>query len=149
MKNFKIIAFLFITSIVFAETPKPTLENISNNVKELESVYKNTKATSSVVYEDSKTATSTVYKDSKELLSQLYQDGKIVSSKLEAALISIAEGLKTTSLKAWDILVKQQVVWSWCYLILTLSSIFLWYKFGKQFLKTQTDLTFTNELKEK
>lgn len=144
MKNFKTIFLLLLLSFTTISFAESKLENVTETVQTVKENSKELKT----VYEDTKQVTSTVYDDSKDLLKVLYQDGKIVSSKLEAALVSIAEGLKTTSLKAWDILVKQQLVWSWCYLLLTLSSIFLWYKFGKQFIKTQSDLTSTGESKE-
>jgi|688.fasta_scaffold296518_2 hypothetical protein len=144
MKNFKTIFLLLLLSFTTISFAESKLENVTETVQTVKENSKELKT----VYEDTKQVTSTVYDDSKDLLKVLYEDGKIVSSKLEAALISIAEGLKTTSLKAWDILVKQQLVWSWCYLLLTLSSIFLWYRFGKQFIRTQTDLTETKETKD-
>jgi len=88
-----------------------------------------------------------VYNDGKESVKTLYGDVKSLAPELKEGLASIAEGLKTTSEKAWDILVLQQQVWSWCFLFVTLSAIFLWWKFFKQYKLTSTDLTETGEIK--
>ena len=151
MKNLKLLILLLVTSLTFAQTSiqdvSSAVNTVKNNSKELKSIYQDSKEITSTVYQDGKQATTTVYDDSKELLRIMYEDGKIVSTKLESALLSIAEGLKTTSMKAWDILVRQQLVWSWCYLIVTLSSIFLWYKFGRAYNDLLTDVTPTGEIK--
>jgi hypothetical protein len=142
MKNFKTIFLVLLLTFSTMSFAESKLENVTEAVQTVKENSEELKT----VYADGKEVTGTLYTDSKELLQVLYQDGKIVSSKLEAALVSIAEGLKTTTVKAWDILVRQQLVWSWCYLILTLSSIFLWWKFGKQFLKMQTEKDSTGSV---
>lgn len=149
MRNLKLFAvstLLMISTISFAE--ESVLQKVKDNKEIIETVYSDSKELTESVYKDGKIVTGTLYNDSKDLLHLLYEDGKIVSSKLESALLSIAEGLKTTSLKAWDILVKQQLVWSWCYLLLTLSSMFLWYKFGVQFIKMQNDKDENGQIKD-
>jgi hypothetical protein len=72
---------------------------------------------------------STVYNDSKDIVKTAYSDIKDLTPKIEQAIISISNGLKTTAVNVWDILIKQQLVWSVCYLILTLSAIFNWWLF--------------------
>lgn len=140
MKKVILLALLSI-SMTFAQTTTPTIgeklvEN-SEKIKEfsqnsnvtLTNVTQNVKQSSEALKKTSE-AVGTVYKDSKTVVGTAYDDGK--------SLQSVAEGLKTTSIKAWEILVKQQQVWSWCYLFLTLTSLFLWYKFSVQLKKTQT-----------
>jgi len=87
------------------------------------------------ILDNSKDGVSTVYKDSKEAVSTVYNDVKSLSPKVESAIKSLATELKTTTNALWNILVKQQLVWSICFLILTLSAMFNWFLFYK---RTQT-----------
>jgi hypothetical protein len=127
------------------------VNNVSINVKETSSNAKElVKTTSNAVdkvYEDGKSATGTLYGDGKELAKQLYGDSKLLGSKLEDALTYAAEGLKTTSIKAWEILVKQQLVWSYCFLFLTLLSLYSVYKFFNQYSKTVSDVDDAGDIK--
>jgi hypothetical protein len=88
-----------------------------------------------------------VYDDSKETIKTLYGDVKSLAPELRDGLGEIAKGLKTTSEKAWDILVTQQQVWSWCYLFVTLSAMFLWFRFYRQYKSIGDELTDTGEFK--
>lgn len=88
------------------------------------------------------------YNDGKEGVKTMYGDVKSLAPELKSGLSEIAKGLKTTSEKAWDILVLQQQVWSWCYLFVTLSAMYLWWKFFKQYKITTTELTETGEIKQ-
>jgi hypothetical protein len=72
-------------------------------------------------YGDSKSAISTVYSDGKEVV-------KYLTPKTEKLLDKISTKLETTT-KSWVILVKQQRVWSWCYLIGFIISILSWVNF--------------------
>jgi len=84
---------------------------------------------------NSKDGVNTVYKDGAAVVKTVYNDAKSLSPKIESALKSLATELKTTTNALWDILVKQQLVWSICFLILTISALFNWYLFYK---RTQT-----------
>lgn len=77
-------------------------------------------------------AVSTVYSDTKQAVKQVYEDTKAFSPKIEKAVTSIAGSLKTTADKLWNILIKQQQVWSYCFLLLTLCSCFNWFIFYKR-----------------
>jgi gas vesicle protein len=135
----------------FTEKSVSNINNVSVNVKETSSNAKElVKTTSNAVgtaYQDGKSATSTLYGDGKELAKQLYGDSKLLGSKLEDALTYAAEGLKTTSIKAWEILVKQQLVWSYCFLFLTLLSLYSVYKFFNQYSKTVSDVDDAGDIK--
>lgn len=85
--------------------------------------------------DNSKDGVSIVYNDSKQAVSTVYNNVKSLSPKVESAIKSLATELKTTSNALWIILVRQQLVWSICFLILTLSALFNWYLFYK---RTQT-----------
>lgn len=77
----------------------------------------------------------TVYKDSKVGISTVYNDLKSTTPQIKNALESLSKELKTTTDSLWLILVKQQLVWSWCFLVLIFSSFFNWFLFYKRNLK--------------
>ena len=82
--------------------------------------------------DSSEDGVSTVYKDGKQAVSTVYNDVKSLSPKVESAIKSLATELKTTTNALWVILVRQQLVWSICFLILTVSSLLNWYLFYKR-----------------
>jgi len=81
---------------------------------------------------NSEKGVTTVYKDGTAVVKTVYNDAKSLSPKIESAIKSLATELKTTTNALWDILVRQQLVWSIGFLILTLTSIFNWYLFYKR-----------------
>jgi predicted negative regulator of RcsB-dependent stress response len=75
--------------------------------------------------------TSLVYHDIKSAITTN-------SPKIEKAIGILAKDLSVTADKLWDILVKQQRVYSICFLLLTLSALvnwYLWYKHNYTSLK--------------
>ena len=128
------------------------VNNISVNVKEASTntkeIVKSTSNAVSTVYDDGKSATATVYGDGKDIVKQLYEDSKHLGSKLEGAISYVAEGLKTTSIKAWEILVKQQLVWSYCFLFLTLLSVYSIYRFFNQWKTMNSDVDESGDIKQ-
>lgn len=98
-------------------------------------------------YSDAKDATGVVYNDGKSLVKQIYEDGKSLAPDIKSAFKSLADGFNTTVNKLWDILVLQQYVWSTCYAIILLLTIFAWVKFTSMIAKTSKDLTETKEMK--
>ena len=74
----------------------------------------------------------TVYSDSKDGIKTVYNDLKSTTPQIKNALEALSKELKTTTDSLWRILVKQQLVWSWCFLILIFSSIFNWFLFYKR-----------------
>ncbi len=89
------------------------------------------------VLNDSKQGVSTVYNDGKSVVTTIYNDAKVLSPKVEQAVSSLAQSLKTTSENVWNILVKQQLVWSIGFLILTLTSILNWFLFYRRNLNVK------------
>lgn len=89
------------------------------------------------VLNDSKQGVSTVYNDGKSVVQTIYSDAKKLSPKVEQAVSSLAQSLKTTSENLWVILVKQQKVWSIGFLILTLTSLINWCLFYKRYLNNK------------
>ena len=89
------------------------------------------------ILDNSEKGVSTVYNDGKLLTKTVYNDAKALSPKIEKAINSLAESFKTTTNNVWNILVKQQLVWSIGFLILTLSSIFNWCLFYKRNLNVK------------
>lgn len=59
----------------------------------------------------------------------VYNDLKSTAPKISNALNSLGKELKVGVNKVWDILVRQQLVWSIVYTILTISAVFNWYMF--------------------
>lgn len=74
----------------------------------------------------------TVYTDGKNAATTVYSDLKTIAPKISDGVKEVAKGLKVGAESVWCILVKQQMVWSICFLILTLSAIFNWYLFYKR-----------------
>lgn len=77
-------------------------------------------------------AIETVYKDSKDGIKTVYNDLKSTTPQIKNALEALSKELKTTSDSLWKILVKQQVVWSWCFLVLIFSSALNWFLFYRK-----------------
>lgn len=73
-------------------------------------------------------------------VSTVYNDLKSTAPAVSKALNSLAKELKVGVNAVWDILVKQQLVWSWCFLILTLSALINWFMFYRRnFFKIKDD----------
>lgn len=87
--------------------------------------------------DNSKKGVSTVYKDGTAVVKTVYNDIKSLSPKVESAIKSLATELKTTTNALWVILVRQQLVWSIGFLILTLSTLFNWFIFYKRNLSVK------------
>lgn len=62
----------------------------------------------------------------------VYDDLKSAAPKVGDAIKSLSKELKIASNKVWDVLVKQQLVWSVAFLLLTLTSITNWFIFYKR-----------------
>lgn len=74
----------------------------------------------SFAQDSTKVNISTVYNDIKHGVNNN-------APKIEQALGTIARNLKVTADQVWNILVKQQKVWSLCFLLLTISALTNWY----------------------
>jgi len=83
-------------------------------------------------HSDVKDGVSTVYGDGKEAVKAVYSDLKDIAPKLEGAVREIAKGLGAGVSDVWDVLVRQQMVWSICFLILTISACTNWFVFYRR-----------------
>jgi len=136
MKKFLFLALLGST-MAFAQSTK-TIDKVSKSIdKNVDKIEKGTKT----FYGDVKDGTVTVYQDAKDVVKYLTPEAKNL-------IVKIAQKLEKTTDQVWDILVRQQKVWSWCYLLLSISAIILWYRFYLQFNVAKTDLTEAKEVKE-
>lgn len=133
MKKFLILALLGST-IAFGQSAKEIAKSIDKNVDKIE------KGTGTV-YGDVKDGTKTVYNDAKDAVKYLTPEAKNL-------IVKIAQKLEKTTNQVWDILVRQQKVWSWCFLMLSITAVVLWYRFFQQFNITKVDVTETGETKE-
>lgn len=82
-----------------------------------------------------KDGVSTVYNDSKDATKEIYSQIKKASPKAASLLGKMAAKLEVGADAVWSVLVKQQLVWSICFLILTIASLFNWYMFNNKYLK--------------
>ena len=94
-------------------------------------------------------AIETVYADSKDGITTVYNDLKSTTPQIKNALQALSKELKTTSDSLWRILVKQQLVWSWCFLILIFSSAFNWFLFYKRNLSKDLKYDRVRVIKQK
>ncbi len=92
--------------------------------------------------------TKSVYNDLKNGTSLVYDDLKSLGIEGKQAMKDIVSTVKQASIKTWDLLVKQQLVWSFCFLTITISSILIFFRTIKSLKKTQTEITKTGDLKE-
>jgi len=94
-------------------------------------------------------AIETAYTDSKEGIKTVYNDLKSTTPQIKNALEALSKELKTTSDSLWRILVKQQLVWSWCFLILIFSSAFNWFLFYRRNLSKDLKYDKVRVIKQK
>lgn len=147
MKKILLLALLSV-SMTFAQTEiktevKEASKELTTGIKDVNTTLKdgvktvqNTKVTMGTFYNDTKDGVKTVYTD----LSSLGGDAKM-------AMKDIVQMLKEVSIKTWDLLVKQQLVWSILYSIITIISIISFYRLFKSIEKIRTDLTETGDTK--
>lgn len=132
MKNiFKllVVTLLFsVSSLSFAQSNKDGFGNKLGNATE----------TSVAAAKD---GVSTVYNDGKEATKEIYTQIKKASPKAASLLGKIAAKLEVGADAVWSVLVKQQMVWSICFLILTLASLYNWYIFNNRYLKSNVKLS--------
>lgn len=121
----KLFTFVTLLIITLTYSQKTSQAEINKIIKEQ----------SDGIYNNAVPATKTIYSDGKEAISTVYKDAKSLSPKIVKGINEIAKGLKIGAESVWNILVKQQKVWSICYLILEIFSIFSWFIFYKRNLK--------------
>jgi len=83
-----------------------------------------------------------VYEDGREAVTTVYSDLKTIAPKISDGVKEVAKGLKVGAESVWDILVKQQFVWSLCFLILTLSALSNWFLFYKNTQKNNKNIEY-------
>lgn len=133
-----LVATLALSTQTFAQTSKNITGSVDNTVNKV------SEQTTNIVDKTSN-GIGTLYGDSKNAISTVYGDLKTVAPKVEEAVKEIAKGLKTGAESVWDILVKQQIVWSFCYLILFIIAIAAWINFyyrynrGNKYAKEQNN----------
>ncbi len=133
------------TKILFIALMTMTLSFAQTSKAEINKIIKEQ---SDGIVTSSQKGVSTVYNDGTSVIKTVYNDAKSLSPKIESAIKSLATELKTTTNALWDILVRQQLVWSIGFLILTLISIFNWYLFYKRNLNIKlTEEDFVKGLK--
>jgi len=102
-----------------------------------EEIAKIAKEQSDGILTSAQSGTKTVYGDGKEAISTVYNDVKSLTPKIASSINEIAKGLKIGAESVWKILVRQQLVWSICFLMLTLGSFINWCMFYKRYLNSK------------
>lgn len=77
--------------------------------------------------QDKESNTTKVIDKTSNAIETVYSDVKGSIPHINKAIESLGEDLKIGAHAVWDVLVRQQVVWSLAFLALTLSAIFNWY----------------------
>lgn len=91
---------------------------------------------------------STVYDDTKNGVSTLYSDVKSIAPDAKLAIKEIYGQIKKVSSYTWNLLVKQQYVWSWCYLIGNLMFLLSTYRFWLSYKIFKDDKNESGDIKE-
>jgi hypothetical protein len=90
---------------------------------------------------------SEVYGDGKNGVSTLYNDVKSLYPDAKSTIQELYNQIKKVSSYTWNLLVKQQQVWSWCYLFGELLFFFAVYRFWKAYEDYKTDKDETGSSK--
>jgi len=153
MKKFIYLALLATTMSFGQTTVKNTVETAINDTKQqveqTTSEIKNVSGEVAKTAQQGKATLSTVYGDGKDGVKAIYGDISSLGGEAKSAIKSIVQEVKEISGKAWLLLVRQQMIWSLCFLAITLSSLILGYKFFNQFKFMINDLNETGDVKER
>ena len=140
----KLLVFAILTSsLTFAQGVKETLKESKEQLEKTKEIIKDGTETVS----KTKSSALNVYGDLKNGTALVYDDLKSLGIEGKEAMKDVVTMVKQASIKTWDLLVKQQLVWSWCCLAVTLSSILMFFRTLKQYNKMQTNLDETGDIK--
>lgn len=92
-------------------------------------VYSQEQKSITYVFDKVSNSIERVYSDGTKVVEATTAQAKILAPKLEKALESLSTQLKVSAQEVWDILIKQQLVWSICILLALLVTIFSWFHF--------------------
>lgn len=79
--------------------------------------------------QDKESNTTKVIDKTSNAIETVYSDVKGSIPHINKAIESLGEDLKIGAHAVWDVLVRQQMVWSLAFLALTLSALFNWYTY--------------------
>ena len=147
MKKFIYLALLATTMSFAQTTVKEAVNDTKKQIEQSASDVKNTASNLSKTAQQGKASLSSVYGYSKDGIKTVYGDLSSLGGEAKGAIKDIVKELKQVSVKAWDLLVRQQMIWSLCYLSVTLSSLIFGFRFFKQLKLTGTDLNETGDSK--
>jgi hypothetical protein len=89
----------------------------------------------------------TVYGDTKNGVSTLYGDVKSLYPDAKLTIQELYNQIKKVSTYTWNLLVRQQQVWSWCYLVGELLFFFAVFRFWRSYETYKTDKDETGSSK--
>jgi len=156
MKKFILMTLLMMSISSVANTEKP-LDKITQPVetalnKTTSSISKATTSISTTnksFLNQTTDGVSTVYGDGKNGITTMYNDVKSLAPDAKSVMKEIYNTLKSTSLYAWNLLVRQQLIWSLCFLFCELVFFFTVYRFWTAYDKYATDLDESGMTKSK
>jgi len=132
-----------------------TAKTIVTEAKSLKEELKVTKPTftetkkSSNFLDTTSNGIGTVYGDTKNGVSTLYNDVKSLSPDAKSAIQEIYSEIKKISTYTWNLFVRQQWVWAWCYLLGELLFFYTVFRFWKAYDKYTSDVDNTGTTKNK
>lgn len=133
MKTVLLLLCLFTTSI-FAQTTKQTVDKaVTEITKSSATIVDKTTNGVDKVYTDGTKGIDRIYTDGTKVIEKAYSVAETIAPKIEEALKSLGSSLQVSANQLWDILVKQQKVWSICYLLVTLLALLSWGHFLYRF----------------
>lgn len=131
----KLLSVVLIATFAFTTmSAQTTSKNVTNTV---DNTVNKVSGQATNIVDKTSNGIGTVYGDSKDAIGIVYGDLKSLAPKVESALTEVAKGLKVGAESVWKILVKQQLVWSFCYLIGIIVTILSWVNFYYRFNKGQ------------
>lgn len=160
MKKMILMVVLLLSTISFAnqqtsiQQAKDGVEVVKTLNKEIKSLTQTIKQPSfkqnnskSEFLSTTSNGISEVYGDGKNGVSTLYNDVKSLYPDAKTTIQELYDQIKKISTYTWNLLVKQQQVWSWCYLFGELLFFFTVFRFWKSYETYKTDKDETDSSK--
>lgn len=135
MKKILLLSMLVLGTTTFAQTVSLSEQDKADAKQLLTKIEERAKDATTAVKasKDAVGGVKGIYNDGKDAIGTIYTDVKSLGPKVEGAINELAKGLKVGAESVWKILVKQQKVWSWCYLIGMIITIVSWTNFWYRF----------------
>jgi len=141
MKQFILMALMLVSTLLVTGTEttnkitQPIESALTKTQNSLNAATASVKETNKTFLGQTSNGVSTVYGDTKNGISTMYNDVKSVAPDAKAAMKEIYNVIKDVSVYSWNLLVKQQKIWSLCYLFCELLFFYSVYRFWQAYAK--------------